>query len=328
MDLLIALLVQFGTLLVFGVVLVEQLGVPIPAYPVLMVAGGLAAHGGGRSAALVVLAAVAGCLIADSVWYIAGTRYGRRILGMLCRISLTPDNCVRQTESVFHRFGAASLVVAKFIPGFATVATAMAGATRVKPCAFLLYDTLGATLWATVGTGLGVLFSDAIRDLLRRFSELGRFGLWIILGAVVLFVFRKWWQRHRFSRLLKMHRIAPLELADLVARGEMPLILDARTIQGWSAGHIAGARTTHHPDWAGALSTHAKDAPVIVYCACPNDASAVVAARKLMAQGYTDVRPLEGGVDAWVASGGRLEFEASDSGHLSHVLARPDPSLP
>ena len=68
-------------------------------------------------------------MIADTFWYMTGRRYGTRVLRTLCRISLSPDSCVRQTESIFDRFGAASMIFAKFIPGFASVATALAGAT-------------------------------------------------------------------------------------------------------------------------------------------------------------------------------------------------------
>ena len=185
---------------------------------------------------------------------------------------------------------------------------------KVRPAAFLFFDAVGATLWAGVGTALGVLFADTVRDVLRAFSELGRWGAIIVLGAVALFVFRKWWQRQRFSRQLKIQRIAAAELAELVIAAEPPLLLDARTVQGWDDGHIDGALTVHDPSWSERLGNHPKAAPLVVYCDCPNDASAVVAARKLMKQGYTNVRPLAGGLDAWVAHGGRLVADPPSTG--------------
>jgi rhodanese-related sulfurtransferase len=51
---------------------------------------------------------------------------------------------------------------------------------------------------------------------------------------------------------------------------------------------------------------------VIVYCACPNEASAARVAKLLKQRGYTRVRPLLGGMDAWVGAG--YAIERDDSG--------------
>src|SRR6202795_1640037 len=90
---------------------------------------------------------VAAALVADTGWYLAGRKFGIRILALLCRMSLSPDSCVRQTESIFERFGATSMVFAKFVPGFASVATALAGAMRLRYAVFVLFDAVGAGLW-------------------------------------------------------------------------------------------------------------------------------------------------------------------------------------
>jgi len=100
-------------------VLLEQLGVPLPALVVVLLAG---AKGTGDSFYLgyaLVLAIVASAL-GDLVWFWAGRRYGHRVLRLLCRLTLSPDSCVRQTETVYERRGAAAIVIAKFIPGLGT----------------------------------------------------------------------------------------------------------------------------------------------------------------------------------------------------------------
>lgn len=306
METLLQLITVYGLWFVFLNVLIEQLGAPLPAYPVLMVTGALAARGEFHVAALLATA-VGACLIADAVWFAIGGWMGRRVLRQLCRISLSPDGCVRQTESVFIRFGAASLMVAKFVPGFATVATALAGAMRIRRTPFLVYDTIGATLWVGVGLALGWLFSPAIDDIVATLAQLGRWGLLLLLAAIAVFVASKWWQRHRFNLQLRMARLTPDDLATLIAQGEQPLIVDVRSPVARADGHIAGAiSVTEEPD-APALLAHPKEGLIVVYCACPNDASAVMAARKLIQRGYLNVRPLKGGIDAWTAAGLQLE---------------------
>ena len=72
-------------------------------------------------------------MIGDASWYIAGRAYGGRVMKLLCRISLTPDICVSQTQRSFERWGAKALLVAKFVPGLSMIAPPLAGATAHEP---------------------------------------------------------------------------------------------------------------------------------------------------------------------------------------------------
>ena len=303
---LIDLIANYGLLFVFVNVLGVQLGAPLPAYPVLMLTGALAARGQ-LSVVALLGTAVAACLIADAAWYLIGRWMGRRVLRVLCQISLSPDGCVRQTESIFTRFGPPSLMVAKFVPGFGSVATALAGAMHIGRVPFLLFDAIGAALWVAVGLALGWLFSPAIEDIVGALAQLGEWGLMLLAIAVALFVATKWWQRFRFNRQLRMARVSVDSLAELLDRGERPLIVDVRSEVARQDGRIPGAIVTPDHPLAPELLAHPKDALIVVYCACPNDASAVLAARKLLEQGFRNVRPLAGGVDAWLAAGRALE---------------------
>ena len=306
MDTLIRLIADYGLLFVFTNILVQQLGAPVPGYPMLVVTGALAARGELNPAALLGTAVVA-CLIADFIWHAIGRHSGRRVLRTLCQISLSPDGCVRQTESIFTRFGPASLIVAKFIPGFASVATALAGAMHIPRAAFLLFDTLGALLWVGVGLGLGWLFAPAIEQILDTLQQFGRWGLLLLAVAVAMFVAANWCQRQRFNRQLRMARVSVDALADLLDRGERPLIVDVRSTAARDDGRIPGAIVAVGDELAPELATHPKEALIVVYCACPNDASAVLAARKLLERGFRNVRPLAGGFDAWIAAGRNVE---------------------
>jgi membrane protein DedA with SNARE-associated domain/rhodanese-related sulfurtransferase len=306
MDTVLHLITQYGLVVVFACILAEQLGMPFPGYGLLMVTGALAARGQLSIGGLLATAVVA-CLIADSIWYGIGRRSGRRVLKFLCKISLSPDSCVRQTESIFTRFGAPSLTVAKFVPGFASMATALAGAIRIPPLAFVVYDFIGSMLWAGLGLGLGWLFSSAIDDILATLARLGRWGLMMIVAAIGLYVASKWWQRYRFNRQLRMDRVSVHSLGELIDRGHSPLILDVRSEAARQEGRIPGAIASTGDALSAELLAHPKEVMVVVYCACPNDASAVIAARKLLEKGFRNVRPLAGGVDAWVAAGRGLE---------------------
>jgi len=130
MQQLIALLLQHGFPFIFINVFAEQMGIPVPAMPTLIISGALITDGRLRLET-VALAAFSAAILADSIWYFIGRYYGYRVLKSLCRLSLSPDSCVRQTESFFERFGAPSLLISKFIPGFSTVANSMAGTAKV-----------------------------------------------------------------------------------------------------------------------------------------------------------------------------------------------------
>lgn len=306
MNYLYHLIEQYGLLIVFLNVLTEQLGAPLPAYPTLVITGALAFRGQYSMPLLLVVAVVA-ALIADYLWFLAGRRFGRRIMSLLCRISLSPDSCVRQTESIYSRWGARSLLVAKFIPGFASIASALAGTVGTSRTRFIIYDGIGAALWAGLAIFLGSLFSTAIDDVLNVLTELGQYGMMLVAVGFALFIAGKWWQRRRFRKTLAMARISVGELDALLKNGERPTIVDVRSPASQQAGRIPGAMTISNQD----IQTFAFDAPiedeVIVYCACPNEASAALVARQLMRRGYKRVRPLTGGIDAWVAAGYAVE---------------------
>jgi membrane protein DedA with SNARE-associated domain/rhodanese-related sulfurtransferase len=252
---------------------------------------------------VLLLTAVAAALIADFLWYLAGRRYGRRVLSTLCRISLSPDSCVRQTESIYSRWGARSLLVAKFIPGFASIASALAGTIGTSRTRFVIYDSLGAALWAGLAIFLGSLFSTTIDDLLGVLTELGQYGMMLVAAGFAIFVASKWWQRRRFRMSLRMARISVEELDQLFKEGITPAIVDVRSPASQLAGRIPGAYTISHQEINSFVFDAPMDQEIIVYCACPNEASAALVAKQLMQRGYKKVRPLSGGIDAWIAAG-------------------------
>ena len=307
MSHLIELLQQYGLGLVFLNVLALQAGLPLPAYPTLIVAGALAAAGGTPVYQLVGVG-VAGALIADSGWYIAGRKFGMRILGTLCRVSLSQDTCVRQTESIFQRFGPSSMLFAKFVPGFASVATAMAGAIRLSYLKFVAFDAVGATLWVGVGVGLGYLFRDAIGELMAKLSSLGKYGVMLVVAGFALYILVKWYQRYVFTKQLRMDRVTVDELRNLIDEKKVQALVDVRSALTQAAtGRIPGARAIDMKKIDEGFKDVPVEGEVIVYCACPNEATAVKVAQQLRKVGFKRIRPLLGGIDAWIEAGHEVE---------------------
>ena len=297
MSQLITLIEHYGLALVFVNVLLLQAGLPVPAYPTLIVTGALAARSPYTLPGLLATA-VAASVVADIGWYVVGRRLGGRVLKTLCRVSLSPDSCVRQTESIFTRWGARSLTVAKFIPGFASVATAMAGIVRLPPGRFLLFDAIGAALWSGVAIALGYVFRDAVNDVLDVLSALGKIGLALIVAVFVVYLIVKWVQRQRFIRQLRMDRVTVKELRNLIDAGQPATVVDVRSpLSQAVTGRIPGAITVNVTNEARSAPDRA-DARGRRLLRVPDEPSAVTVARALIAHGFRRVRPLAGGIDA------------------------------
>ena len=145
MNDLLDLLIHHEAALVLVVTFAARVGLPIPAAPLLVMAGGLAV-GGLVSLPLVFASSVLANVLGDWVWFQAGRRFGYRVMAQVCRFSLSPDSCVRQSESLIARWGGSSLVAAKFVPGVSVVAAPMAGALGMSLPRFVWFDALAGAV--------------------------------------------------------------------------------------------------------------------------------------------------------------------------------------
>ncbi len=318
MDSLSAPLLAYGAWFVGLNVFAQQLGLPIPAVPTMIVAGAMAATTSLSAASAFTLAVLAS-VVADLLWYWAGRRYGYRVLKFLCRVSLSPDTCVRQTEGIFERYGFFSVVVSKFVPGFSTVAPPIAGALEMRLPSFLGAAFASAALWVGAAMGAGWLFRDQVTMALAWMGENTALAAAIVGALLAAYVLVKAWQRWRLARFVAASRISVDDLASMLGGDERPHLVDV----GSKLAH------EHRPRIPGAvlldleeIDTRAHEFPtdrdIVLYCACPNEASARRAAQILHAHGYKRARPLAGGLDAWIASGRAVERTAT-----TVVLERP-----
>jgi membrane protein DedA with SNARE-associated domain/rhodanese-related sulfurtransferase len=296
--------VDYKVLAVVINVLANQVGLPVPVVPTLIVAGALAAQGT-ISPLAVFVGAVVACLVADTGWYLAGRRYGSGVMRLLCRISLTPDSCVSQTQARFERWGTNALMVAKFVPGLSIVAPPLAGATHMSWVRFVAYSSLGSAAWVGVAMLGGMLFRKQIEQLLPRLAGLGVSAALGLVAVVVLYAAYKWWERSRFYSMLRMARIDVTELNKLMDAGNPPLIVDVRspTALGLEPRRIPGALHVPLLEVERYVRDLPRDREIVAYCTCPNEASAAQVAKLLMNSGFRKVRPLYGGLDAWIAAG-------------------------
>jgi membrane protein DedA with SNARE-associated domain/rhodanese-related sulfurtransferase len=293
-------LIRHGLPLVFAAVLVEQMGLPIPAPPLLLAAGALAAVGKFNLFTGIAATALA-CMIADTCWFYLGRYRGNRVLNFLCRISLEPDSCARRTQNVFTRYGLPGIAIAKFVPGMSTVAPPLAGMSGVHFARFLLADGLGSLFYGITFLCLGYVFSNQIEQIGAAISDIGGNALALMAVLVGSYIAYKFWQRRSLLRELKTARITVAELRQKLEAGENPVILDLRSkaelerdpsvIQGSVHLVLDEVEKRRHE------FPHDRD--IVVYCSCPNEATAARVALLLQRHGFTRVRPLLGGIDAW-----------------------------
>ncbi|MBA3754173.1 MAG: VTT domain-containing protein [Nitrospira sp.] len=293
-------LADHGATMLFWVIFVEQIGVPIPAIPLLIAAGALVGAGK-MSVTTALLVPVAASLPPDFAWYYLGRIKGGKVLGFLCRMSLEPDSCVRDTENLFHRNGPRALLLAKFIPGFSTVAPPLAGIVGMTAATFILYDVGGTLIWAAVSAGVRALFSSQLEQLAGLLDQAGGLALAILVVGIAGFIAYKYYHRQKVLRHLRMAKISVDELKQLLDDGEaisvvdvrhpLALELDPETIPGAISFTMEEIEHRHHEI--------PRDRDIVLYCSCPNEVSSARTAFLLKKKGIHRVRPLEGGLDAW-----------------------------
>lgn len=300
MDGLFEFVARNGYLVVFFGVFSEQLGVPLPT-PLLLLAAGALAGLGQLDFVLIILLTVVSALIGDVIWFYIGRRRGFQVLNFLCRISLEQDSCVSGAKGIFSRHGERSLIISKFIPGFSTFAQPLAGATGMTIARFLIFDGLGALVWAVVFVGLGYIFSDRFEQIASYATS---FSGWLGIALIVFLLIYIGWKfagRQRLIRSLRVARISPEELKNQLDAGEAVLILDLREPLDFEANPqiIPTARRMPPAELEARHEELPRNCDVILYCTCPNEATSARAALRLHRRGITRVRPLLGGFQKW-----------------------------
>ena len=282
--------------------LLHELGVPVPMTPTALVAGARAVTGT-LSPLLLIVMIIAGMVIGNAAWFAAGRRYGSAVLKLLCRVSISPDTCVARTEGTFGRWGWSALVIGRFLPGVTLVAPPLAGALGMKWSTFLALTVAGSALFGLVVVGAGMLLYEQIDFVLQQLVIFGWEAVGILTVLLALYIGWRWWRR-RIALAIGVPRIDVQELRALIDAGEPIELIDVRgrNANQLDQRQIPGAVVMHLDEIEAGRFVAARDRQIIVYCSCPNEASAAKAVQLLHKHGYLRARPLRGGLDAWMAS--------------------------
>jgi membrane protein DedA with SNARE-associated domain len=258
-------LVHHGYAVVAVAVLAEQLGIPVPATPVLLAAGAVAGMGS-LSLCACVLIAMLSAVLGDIIWFLLGKRYGSAILSLLCRISLEPDSCVNYTKRVYSKFGPSTLLFAKFVPGLSTVMTPLAGRFRVPFGRFLMFDSAGAFLWTGTYILVGWLFRAQLEHLADALFQMGSWLGVVVFSLIALYALYRYARRRDLYRELRLARIAPWELKERIDLGESLLIFDLRNPIEWEEGIIPGATLISITELSEKSPAAIDNCEVVLYC--------------------------------------------------------------
>lgn len=312
------LVAQYGPLLIFANVLAAEVGLPVPAMPTLVLFGAMAAMHPetiGAQLTTVLAISVLAALIGDTVWYLAGRRFGGSTLKTICRLSLSRDSCVKKTERFFGRYGVRVLAVARFIPGLSLVSVPMAGALGTRYRTFAGYDALGAALWTLCGLIAGLVFYRQIDWLFAGASQLGRMALLVVVALLAAYTAVRWMRRRALIRQLANARIGVDELDMLLQDTTAPVILDVRSDEHRTLDPFAipGAQFADERHIEDIVARYPLTQKFVVYCSCPNEVSAALMAKRLTDAGFIGALALRGGLDAWRDTGHRLTSLENDT---------------
>jgi membrane protein DedA with SNARE-associated domain/rhodanese-related sulfurtransferase len=307
MNAIVQLLVKHGYAVLFASVFARQMWLPAPAILVLIAAGALAGSGRMTLAVAIGLAIIA-CLLADTVWYEAGRRWGDQILHFIYGFSLDPDGAARRSKETFVRHGLRTLMLAKFVVGLDAATPSLAGLSGISRLRFIAFDTVGAALWSGAYAGLGYVLGKDLDRVVAYTVRLGTLGVVVVFVAVAVYVGRKLFQWHRIVREFRMARISPEELKEKLDAGEEIVIVDLHGRRPRGHYGIPGAmcidphRLGQH-DNPNLRAPIPRDREVVLYCTAPHELTCARVALELHRRGFERVRPLAGGLQAWAERG-------------------------
>jgi membrane protein DedA with SNARE-associated domain len=260
-------LLEYGLLVLFVWVFVEQGGIPLPVAPLLLAVGALAAAQQ-MSLPLALVVTIVASLLADLLWYVIGRRRGGEALGVLCRVTLEPDYCVRRAQDLFLKHRLRSLLLGKFLPGINPLVAGLAGVAGIGVGRFVVYDVGSAALWAGTWTGLGYLLRDVLEEVTAWLSQLGEWAIALVAAVLAGYIGIKYAQRRRFLRQLRIARIAPEEVRRRLAAGEPTVVVDLRTSLD-AAGvpfTIPGALRMSPDELESRHAEISRDAEIVLVC--------------------------------------------------------------
>jgi membrane protein DedA with SNARE-associated domain len=211
-----SLVTQYGPWAVFLLVALESAGIPLPGETVLVAAAVMAGHSHEGSIAEIVALAAAGAILGDNIGFWVGREFGLKLLvAHGGKIGLDEDR-LRLGQYLFLRFGGAIVFFGRFVAVLRAFAAVLAGANKLPPFRFFLFNAAGGIVWACI-FGFGGYFLGA--DFHRIAGPFGFTALALGLAGVVV-----------FSVYLRRHEARLIAEAKAALPGPLGLNETARTV--------------------------------------------------------------------------------------------------
>lgn len=182
------LIAQWGYAAIFLVVILGNLGLPVPEETVLTVSGYLVWQGR-LAAAPVIATALASAVLGDNIAYWLGRRYGRLVLTRFVKV---PAERIERIEALVRRYGMFAVFVARFVAGLRFMAGPLAGSTGLGPVRFFVANLLGAAIYVPVAIGAGYAVGYGLGDRIEWLRHLAGSAEHVVLIAIVLAVAAGW----------------------------------------------------------------------------------------------------------------------------------------
>ena len=265
----LSLMARHGYLLVFLVVFLEAVGFPVPA-ALALVAGGAAAAAGRLDALTLLLLAILGMLLGDSLLYVLGDYMGWALLGFLCKLSANPESCILRSAESFYKRGRVTLLIAKFIPGVNAMAAPLAGSMKMPYLQFLGLDLAGAGLYALVYGLIGFLFRDFLAAIMNGFQEAGRaMEIGVLIALIAFVVYRIWlYEKSWIYRIVPRVQVADLAKKLAAEGSDKVLLVDVRSHGYYDTGaaRIRGSIRIEPNNLSIEVTKLPKDKDIYLYC--------------------------------------------------------------
>lgn len=176
------LISQWGYAAIFLIVILGNVGLPVPEETVLTVSGYLVWQG--RLALVPVLViAVASAVIGDNAAYWLGRRYGRAVIARFVKVE---TDRVERIERLVRRYGMLAVFVARFVAGLRFMAGPLAGSTGLSPIRFFVANLLGAAAYVPAAVGAGYAIGYGLGDRIEGLRRLAGDTETAMLVALVL----------------------------------------------------------------------------------------------------------------------------------------------
>jgi membrane protein DedA with SNARE-associated domain len=266
---LVTLMARHGYALIFGLLLIESLGLPFPAAIALVAAGAaVAAHA--LWGPYILSVGIVALLMGDVVQFWLGRHMGWALLGVLCRVSINPETCILRSAESFYKRGKLTLIVAKFIPGVNTMAAPLSGSMKMPFWQFLRLDFLGALVYELAYLSLGYISRDFLAAVLRGFHAAGLAMETVVLAALAVYLVYRIIQ----FRKNKVYRVVPRVLVEELATrlasqdADRVLIVDVRSHGYYDSGaaRIKNSIRIEPNNLEAEIKQLPKDKDIYLYC--------------------------------------------------------------